>query len=383
MPGHRWRSTAADWLRSAADILSPAAEASAPDHGHHGGEYSARGPGRAAGRTFNLGGAPEHWVKLLRDAGLATGEPAVATPPVGSPGVGTPGPARPAAPEEAASPVPAPRPGDSSAARSPRAVAADAGPATGTRQAAPDDGSGAGGRRPRAAADLRIPRLLIGRRAAGSQPASRKTGTQATPNQQGTDPQDPAPGSGVAPPASGTPGHASHTRSRSARRADPAPASGSYQPVTRLLPGTPAQLIPAQPEEPAQPQVPPPTGHAGLPVMPGPRARAHPAVTRPPAEGTVRYPGRAAVGTLPPRQPPPTVPFDPGPATSTHPLERAGMQYAVPGPEQPATDLGPALAGEWPELPPSAAAPATAAVPERVEQTLTRNFRLRDEQGAV
>lgn len=419
MPGHRWRSTAAGWLRSAADILSPAA---AQDHARQGGGYPAQGPARAAGRTFDVDGAPEHWVKLLRDAGLAVGSPetteAAGAPALGSQEAGSPAPARPAAREAAASPVPARRPGESPAARSRRAVAADAGPATGSGQTTAAD-AGTGSRRPRAAAGLRLPQLLIGRRAGGSQPASRKTGTQATPEQQVADPHgthrlDPGPGSSLAPPVSGTPGHASPSPGRSARPADPAPASGPYQPASRLRPGTwPAQPIPtqqpipthadlraqadlpAQPDEPAQPHVPPPAGPAGpaglrgltglpgLPVVSGPPAQSRPAATRPPAGGAVRHPGRAAVETLPPHLPPPTVPNGPGPAMSSHPLERAGGQFPETVPEQPAGRLSPALAGEWPELPLSPAVPAINAAPERVEQALARNFRLRDEQGAV
>lgn len=409
MPGHRWRSTAAGWLRSAADILSPAGAAAAQDHARHGGGYPAQGPARAAGRTFDLDGAPEHWVKLLRDAGLSVGSPET-TEAAGSQAQGSQE-VRPQAParEAAASPVPPRRPGDSPAARSRRAVAADAGPATGSGQTAAAD-AGAGSRRPRAAGDLRLPQLLIGRRAGGRQPASQKTGTQATPQQQVADPQgihrlDPGPGSGLAPPASGTPGRASRSRGRSARPADPTPASGPYQPVSLFRPETsPAQPIPAQqdiptqadlraqPDEPAQPHVPPPAGLAGLhgltglpglPVVSGPPAQSRPATTRPPTGGAVRHPGRAAVGTFPPHVPQPTVPNGPGPAMSSHPLERAGGQYPVPGPGQPARGLSPALAGEWPELPLSLAVPAINAAPERVEQALARNFRLRDEQGAV
>jgi hypothetical protein len=56
------------------------------------------------------------------------------------------------------------------------------------------------------------------------------------------------------------------------------------------------------------------------------------------------------------------------------------VQYL--GPRPPAKNLPSALAGEWPELPTTHSGPAMEAAP-KIEQALTRNFRLRDEQQAV
>lgn len=401
MPGHRWRSAAAGWLRSAADSLSPVHEVSAPDPGPYDGRHPSAGAAPAAvparSRSFDVAGAPEHWLKLLRDAGLAPGEPGATESRPARPAVG-----------EAVSPVQAHRLSDSSPAKtretwrrflgrhsgksapsSPPAaeggvsswratqgafrpgdggVAATAGPATGSGQAVPEDG---GGRRIRAAADRRIPQLLIGRRAAvpqtdvqrttGQRTIDQKTTDRKTIDQQTPDLQTTRAGS------TGTPARTFRSRTQSPRPAAPPPPSNTYRPESEHLPGT----LPMRPMPAASP---------GLPGLPGLPGRSHPAATRPPADRTVRYAGdAAAVGLLPSAHP---APNDPSPPPTQTP-ERIAMQYPVPGPEQPAGNPSPALAGEWPDLPHPPAAPATDSAPERAEHALTRNFRLRDEQRAL
>ena len=428
MPGPRWRSAAAGWLRSAADSLSPAPEASAPDPGPYDSGYYAPPAAAAGSRGFDLGEAPEHWVKLLRDAGLVAG----------GHGVGKPGPTTPAAADSAgparqgsAPPVPGPAvpgsaqpgpamPGSAEAgpaeAGTLRAGSADAGSATGEAQAARGTGAGAGGHRPRAAGDRRIPQLLIGRRTAGSLPVVQE---QAT-NQQAPDPQSLGPQSlgpqagraGRAGSASGTgtardgrligaeaildegpgmaqsgsvpgptpPGESAHTSQshrRSPQGAVPTPASEIHQPARRALP-------PAWPAEPPGPELPGLSGPQMRSGLWGVPARS-PSAAAPSGEGTVSA-NRAAV-VVPRDQAAAVIPHQPAPnrhvpshARPERPLDVDSVQY--PGPRPPAKNLPSALAGEWPELPATHAGPAMEAAP-KIEQALTRNLRLRDEQQAV
>lgn len=424
MPGPRWRSAAAGWLRQAADSLSPSPEVSATDHPPYDGGHLAPDAAAAGSRRFDLGEAPEHWVKLLRDAGLVAG----------GHGVGKAGPTTPAD-DDSAGPASVPLASSAQAgsgeAGSLRADAADAGNAAAYGQAARAEGAGAGGHHPRANGGRRIPRLLIGRRTATSQPVLREhaaNGQAASPH--AADPQAARAGSasdtgtahisrlgaeavpkegqgmtrpgslpGPTPPGSGEPALTSGSHRHSARRAAPTLASNTNQPARQPLPN-------ASPPEPSAPELP---GAAGLTVPPGlsrqeglsgefgtsgPQRLSERSVrsglwrlawsperfssaAAPSGEGTVQT-GPAAV-VVPEGQTAPKQPAQ-NRAHPERPLDGAGVQYPALGPA--ARNLPSALAGEWPELPVIHAAPATEAAP-KIEQALTRNLRLRDEQQAV
>lgn len=102
IPAHRWRSAAAERLRGLADTIDSAAArdagATAGDPRpaeHDAGAALGGGPsgptatglteGTTSGRGLDITGAPEHWVRLLRDAGLVPGSARAEPEPGGGP----------------------------------------------------------------------------------------------------------------------------------------------------------------------------------------------------------------------------------------------------------------------------------------------------------
>ncbi len=440
MPGHRWRSAAAGWLRQAADSLSP--RESRSQDPVQDGRYDGGGPGGSAGggpqrrdsggagfggdsggagfggagypgasagagRRFDVAGAPEHWVKLLRQAGLVPDAPRKGGPLLPQPGVHGARSAEAGADSPGSPEIPS------------RDAWVDANPVrmeTGTPQGDAVQGDpvqaealpGQRGLRFREPVARRVPRLIVGRRAP-EQPAgpesnhgsghptavpqasgsavrdsrsvadhpgfSGSAGTGSVPSSASAVPADTA-----GPAAAGSPAGTIHQRGSNGSQ-DPPPLLPNAPDPRQASPESPARELPSSdgapsgPQDPAAREAPAPTpgpispgstvSRAAQPPalhpstrhrQPEPPDQTRPQVPQPPAERTDSYEGRSAVVG-----PDPTLP----------------VEKMDPPPPRPA------LAGEWPELPQSQARQAPSMPPERVEHLLTRTLRLRDEQRAV
>lgn len=408
MPGHRWRRAAAGWLRLAADSLLPAQEsqgqASAEDRRYDGGrpgEGDSGGLQRAGivgvgfpdagsgvGRRFDVAGAPEHWVKLLRQAGLAPGAPRHAESPLADPEVDG------ASGYDAAA---APR-----VARDATINAGPAGPEAGTVGA----GTVQGAHGPRLRAGTRhIPQLIIGSRAAAEQPGQER-GNQRS-SQQTASPPESTPKRLPATAAGSKPGSAtvdSGPRPAPAEPPDAAAATaglaavGSSQPAPEGLRNPfrlrPAPAVPGTRQAQREPQ----SQEDQAPKATPNQAEVHgaaPPTAPSPGPATLR-PAASAASELPTLHPPTGRPGAERPSSAgpepPHPSTEGaagheGRSAVVGSPLHPPAGTEstprPAVAGEWPELPHHQLPQTTALPPERVEHLLTRTLRLRDEQRAV
>lgn len=443
MPGHRWRSAAAGWLRQAADSLSPresglqdSDQDGKDDGGRPGGsagggpqgaggdgaglagaDFAGAGPagvgfanaGSGTGRRFDVAGAPEHWVNLLRQAGLVPGVPWQLGTQSPQADVGeAPGPGLPAGQADAA--------GDTRRAAA-GGLDSGFGPGSGPGQAdagQPDGiprnpGQGRPGPRLESAA-RRIPRLVVGRRAAEQQtlrePEIQRDGLHSTSRQAPpsapqrsratTGGQQPA---GQASTGSGPSTASAEPHNTAAPAAAGSPAGTGDQPGSksprdpfRFLP-TPAARDPRQAltEYPSR-ELPwsgrTPSGLQNPGVRQASAPTTGPTTLAPAANPAARPPSpNLPIGRRQPGLPDPTRPLLPQP-----PAERTDGyegRSAVVGAELPLPvekvdpPPRPALAGQWPELPQSQARQAPAMPPERMEHLLTRTLRLRDEQRAV
>lgn len=386
MPGRRWRSTAAGWLRWAADSLAPPAARPAAGVIPGGGMQPLPGGTPVSIRSIDLAGAPEHWIQLFVGAGLTSGGDSGGGGTGSSGGEGADGDglravsdARRGRRGRTGARLPArlfigrrvvesEGPGQQGVTGGARNVTAAGQQETGTR--IPGHGSGGAGTGARQGSDqgpaqtfapAPISRLLSA--SANSAPAAarnfpqRAGWTSGPPTPPAATPSAPA----AVPPAALSGPPRPRPVSMPGFRSMP-PAGSSLAPLPRILPHRrPASAQPL-PSEPRGAPTRPPLAFDPLP-SPGRMRTSWPKATGPSATGAPGFPAGTA----------PIASRSQAPMGDTVPAEE----------EQAAGTQRAALTGQWPELPVRPAAPAVVAAPELLEQSLARNYRLRDEQRAV
>lgn len=425
MPGHRWRSAAAAILRVAAARLAPDTDQQVPSplEDTRGPDMPwAQSPPQAAGRPpgspaagttgaargFDVTGAPAHWVRLLRDAGLVSGEHCA--------GQGVPGEALSETVPLPAAPWMAGAPG---AIKGRRHAGRTVGRAWSSARGRIGSGVftdwavGGGGLEPLSAAMRgssgdRVSRNRAARPAdaerpsAGWQhrPGSAQRGNDAEVHADGPSQEGEASGDRVRLPA--VPRLLVGLRNRPAPEARPAGISPAVMPTAgNPPPGIPFRLPPASVKSSElSGETPSVTSHpaagsgtvfqAAGQQLPLQAARLQ--QVPPPPQGGREDTRPGTVVVLPPA----AIPSDNGagagppagrPAFVAGPAQRLSNKYPdrAPTAGQPDGQRGPApaLTGNWPELPVLPATGAVALPPERIEQSMTRHLRLHTEHWAL